>query len=160
MPLAGEIVRASDVNTPACRVTRTAAQSIADATTTAVAFTTERFDNDGMHDNSTNNSRITFISAGIYVVGFHGLLAGGNDYIRCFAMLRVNGATEIARGPQVSTATSVQPQIMANTIHSFNAGDYVEALVFQDNSANAARNLEQTDDRSPEFYAARIGELA
>jgi hypothetical protein len=160
MPLAGEIIRASDVNCPACRVTRTAVQGIPDAgTPTAVAFTSERFDNDGMHDNATNNSRITFISAGIYVVGFHGMLAAAGDYVRAFCIIRLNGATELCRSTAAVAATAT-PQMDVSTVDSFAAGDYVEALVFQDNAANAARNLEQTDRRSPEFYAARIGELA
>ena len=40
----------------------TANQSISDATETAVAFNSESFDVGGMHDNSTNNSRLTIPS--------------------------------------------------------------------------------------------------
>lgn len=160
MPLAGEIVRASDVNSYACRVTRTAVQSIPDAVVTAVNFTTERFDNDGMHDNATNNTRITIIHAGIYVVGFHGLFAGAADYNRAFCVIRLNGVTELCRSTPYTTTVSTTPQLDVSTMDEFDAGDYLEALVFQDNTANAARNLEQTDRRSPEFYAGRIGELA
>jgi hypothetical protein len=42
-------------------------------------------------------------------------------------------------------------------VYQFVAGDYIEVQVFQDNTANAARTLDATDERSPEFYAARIG---
>jgi len=157
MPKAGEVVRASDVAVQGCRVTRTAVQSITDATVTAVNFDAEDFDYDAMHDTVTNNTRITFNTAGIYVVGFNGLFAAANDYVRCFAILRLNGVTEIARGAQVSTSTAVNPQIEVSTVYEFAATDYLEAQVFQDNSAAAARNLELTADRSPIFYAARIG---
>lgn len=160
MVLAGEIIRASDVNTPACRVTRTAVQSIPDAVVTAVAFTSERFDNDTMHNNATNNTRITFTSAGVYVVGFHGMLAGAADYNRAFCIIRLNGVTELCRSSPAAAAVSTTPQLDVSTMDSFAAADYVEALVFHDNTANVARDLEQTDRRSPEFYAARIGELA
>lgn len=161
MPLAGQIIRASHAFTPACRVTRTAVQSIPDAgTPTAVEFTSERFDNDTMHDTSTNNTRITFTSAGIYVVGFHGMFAGAADYNRAFCIIRLNGVTELCRSTPYASSVSTTPQLDVSTMDSFVAGDYVEALVFQDNTANVARNLEQTDRRSPEFYAGRIGELA
>jgi hypothetical protein len=160
MPLAGEIIRASDVNSPACRVTRTAVQSIPDNTVTAVAFTSERFDNDAMHNNVTNNTRITFTSAGIYVVGFHGMFAGAADYSRVFCIIRLNGATELCRSSPAVAGVSTTPQIDVSTMSNFAAGDYVEALVFHDNTANVARDLEATDQRSPDFYAARIGELA
>jgi hypothetical protein len=48
----------------------TANQSLADATATAVSFTTEQYDTDGFHDNSTNNSRFTIPAgkAGKYVL--------------------------------------------------------------------------------------------
>lgn len=157
MPSAGDLVRASDVAVQACRVTRTTAQSIGDNTLTSVAFTAERFDTDTMHDNATNNTRITINTAGIYTIGFCGTFAAGNDYTRAFALLRLNGTTEIARGAQVETTTVVQPQVAVHTVDQFEAGDYIEVQVYQDNTANTSRNLEQTDDRSPEFYAARIG---
>lgn len=156
-PFAGEIIEVADVACQRCRVTRTAAQSINDNTVTAVQFDAERFDNDTMHDTVTNNTRITFTTAGAYLVGFHGLFAAANDYVRCFAVLRLNGVTEIARGPQVSTSTAVQAQVAVETMYEFDAADYLEALVYQDNSAAAARNLEQSADRTPEFYATRLG---
>lgn len=157
MPNAGDIIRASDVAVQGCRVTRTAVQSITDATLTSVAFDAEVFDNDGMHDTVTNNSRITIVTAGIYWVGFTGMFAGAADYTRCFATLRINGTTEIARTPLQSTSTSTTPQLAVSTAYEFDAADYIEVQVFQDNTANAARNLEQTADRSPEFFATRIG---
>lgn len=161
MPSAGEVILASDVAVQACRVTRAGTQSIPDNTITTVAFDEERFDTDGMHDVTTNNSRITINTAGFYIVGFHGALFSGNDYNRAFALLRINGTTEIVRGPSVNATTTQQPHIACNTVYQFAAGDYVEVQVFQDNGAvglgGSARTLDATDERSPEFYAARIG---
>lgn len=158
MPSAGDLVRASDVAVQACRATRTSAVSIADATETTVSFNAERFDTDTMHDSVTNSSRITIKTAGIYAIGFHGMFAAAADYVGAYAILRLNGTTEIARGPQVTTVSfSMNPQVVVHTIDQFDVADYIEVRVFQNNSANVARNLEQTDERTPEFYAARIG---
>jgi hypothetical protein len=53
---------------PACEVTRSADLSVANATATVVPYTAENLDNDGCHDNSTNNSRITIQTPGTYTV--------------------------------------------------------------------------------------------
>ena len=50
-----------------CRIYKSAGQSIG-TTLTAVTFDTESFDTDTMHDNVTNNTRITFTTAGYYEV--------------------------------------------------------------------------------------------
>jgi len=157
MVQAGDIIRASDISVQACRVRRTAALSISDNSATAVSFDDEDFDTDGMHSTSVNNSRITINTAGIYVVGFTGTLAGSADYVRTYAELRINGATGIARQQTSGTTSAVPQAINVTTVYLFSATDYVEVLVYQDNTANAARNLELVADRSPEFYAARIG---
>lgn len=142
---------------PACRVTRSTTQSCADAVFTTISWNSERFDTNTMHDLATNTSRITFTTAGLYEVGFAGALAAGNDYIRAFAQLVKNGATTIVRGSQVATTTTVQPQISVSTVYKFLAADYVEVQVFQDNTANASRTLDKTDEWTPEFWAVRLG---
>ena len=59
---------------PAVRVFHNASQSITNSTLTALAFNSERFDQAGgvastMHDTVTNNSRLTAIYAGVYMIG-------------------------------------------------------------------------------------------
>lgn len=157
MPNAGDVLRASHIAVQACRATRVAAQSITDNTTTVVAFDDEQIDNNGMHSTVTNNSRITIVTEGFYVIGFNGTFAAGADYTRSFAELRVNGATPLARMQTPGTSTSTQQTLCVQTMQFFAANDYIEVQVYQDNTANTARNLEVTADRSPVFYAARIG---
>src|SRR5689334_6638767 len=58
---------------PAVRVTHNTTQSITNNTATVLAFNTERFDQAGgasaaMHDTVTNNSRLTALYAGIYLI--------------------------------------------------------------------------------------------
>lgn len=157
MVSAGQVIRAADVAVQACRVTRTTAQSLPDASTATVNFDDEAFDTDGMHDVATNNSRITINEAGIYIVGFNGDLTAGTDYTRIVVTLVINGTTGIARSHHNSTTSSVTQVVGVNTVYQFQAGDYVEVQIFQDNTANTARDLLVTADRSPVFYAARIG---
>lgn len=145
-------------NPPMCRVFHNANQSVNDLTETTVAFNSERFDTDSMHDTVTNNSRITINTAGVYVVSFTGQFANRSDYFRVYSTLRVNGSLPIAVG-MVSNQNGVaqNPMVFITTIYKFAVGDYVEARVFQDNNAGVASNLETGTAWTPEFSAAWIG---
>jgi len=145
-------------NPPACRVYNSANQSIAHNADVVVALNSERYDTDSMHSTVTNNSRITFNTAGLYVVTFSCEWATGTDYTQLTAFARLNGGTAItisdfgnrsggAFGPYTSFATT----------YKFVVGDYVEAVVRQVNSASAARNLISSNAFSPEFSATWVG---
>ena len=154
MVRAGDIIRASDVAVQACRVTRSSALSIPDGgAVTTVGFDAEVFDTDGMHSTVTNNSRITIQTAGFYTVGFNGTLATDAAYVRSFCEVVLNGSTSLGRSQ--TPGVSSQQTLSISTVYQFDVGDYVELQVFQDSTA--AHNLEVTADRSPEFWAARIG---
>lgn len=145
-------------NPPACRVYHGTTQSITDSSLTALAFNSERFDPTGMHDNVTNNSRITFATAGVYVVSFSGEMNAATDYVAIIAQLRKNGTTTLASTHvQANSGTSYGPTITVTTVDKFAAADYVQALVYQDNVANAARNLNAAPNYSPEFSAVWVG---
>lgn len=158
MVAAGEVIRAADVAVQACRVTRSTNQSIPDQTlTTVTTFDTEVFDIGGMHDTSVDSSRITIQVAGIYMVGFQGRFASAGDYRLTQAVILMNGSTTIALAQYAGSSVSVPQRVFVNTVYQFGVGDYIESQVYQDNSANAARNLEVVADQSPVFYAARLG---
>lgn len=158
MPRAGDPVKASDVAVQACRVTRGAALSVASGTgLTTVAFTSEEYDTDGMHDTVTNNSRITIQTAGFYILGFNGTFAAAATYQRVFARLLVNATLEIARDQKPGTGLSFSGVLGITTAYRFVVGDYIEVQVSQSDSGAAARNLEANPDYSPEFWAARLG---
>lgn len=153
-------------NPPSCRVRHDAAVSIANNTvvvlgttagTTAV-FNTERFDTAAMHSTVTNPGRITFPVAGVYMVSFSGNLAAGTDYTHVVGRIRLNGTTVIAsRNSGTVADVTTQPDFTLSTIYKFAANDYVEALVYQENAAAAARNLESNAGYSPEFSACWMG---
>lgn len=158
MPSAGQVIRADDVSVQGCRVTRTVAQPIPNSTNTAVEFDEEFFDTDGMHSTVTLNTRITINTAGIYVVGFGAEFTGTGNYTRVLAFLRTNGTAEIAYVQSASQGADPVPQrLNLSTVCQFVVGDYIEALVFQVNSVAATRDLVRSTERSPIFYAARIG---
>lgn len=146
---------------PACRVYRTTTQSINNNTLTAVTFDAERFDTDTMHSTVTNTGRITFTTAGIYVVSFSGGLAAASDYTLVEMMIRKNGSSILANSTMGTWANATDgPQCATTTIYKFAAADYVEALVFHVNSGAAARNLTASGTGAAQycdFSAAWIG---
>lgn len=145
-------------NPPACRVYHNANQSVNDNTLTLVAFNSERYDTDAMHDTVTNNGRITFNTAGLYIVGFQGRFPAANDFSVAGAYIRLNGSTLIAvnSGGRALTGSS-DLHFGVTTTYKFAAADYIEVQVHQDNTANTARNLEAVANYSPEFWATWIG---
>jgi hypothetical protein len=157
MPNAGEFIRASDVATQACRVTRTTVLSCADNTLVTVGFDSEVDDLYGMHSNTVNNSRITFAVAGWYHVGWQGQIALAADYIYVRYLIDLNGSTTISQEQNAGTTANVSQKGGTSTVYWFDAGDYIEAKVDQNNTANTARDLGLSGDWSPTFYAVRIG---
>lgn len=144
-------------NPPACRVYNNANQSINDNAETTVAFNSERYDTDGMHDTVTNNSRITFNTAGLYVVSFNGAFPGGADYSVIYAYVRLNGATDIVLDQRTPSTFVANLALLLFTTYKFAAGDYIEVRVYHDNTANTARNLLTVANFTPEFSAVWVG---
>lgn len=155
--LAAETRATALENPPACRVYHNANQSLPDNTLTIVAFNSERFDTNTMHDTATNNSRITFTTAGVYVVTFTGNVAAAGDYIEIYGELLVNGTTVIDAYREQPNNTALSQYVKLATIWKFAAIDYVQVQVRQDNAANTARNLLAASAQSPEFSATRLG---
>lgn len=136
---------------PVARLTCNAPQSIPNNVVagTAILFPTEDYDTHGGHDLVTNNSR-WIVPAGfdgtydIRGTVFHGARA---DYQIIDAWIRKNGATNIApsgrRGPMGTTTAQ------ANAVQTFArialvAGDYIELMAMQINTAALAVNTNQS----------------
>ena len=138
---------------PMCRVKQTSGASIGDASNTILAFNAEDFDTDGMHDNATNNSRITINTAGVYlVIASVRYTAGVSDDTR-ISILKNGGNVGIdERGPN---NTRSGQQVMG--YYDLAAADYLEAQVYQNNSANTART---TDTPYTFLSAAWIGQVS
>jgi hypothetical protein len=133
---------------PAARVTRSSAQSIPDSLNTNLAFDQERYDTATVHDNASNNSRLTAPVAGIYAVTAQFTWGGSAGTGSRLAGLMKNGSTLIARSQQLSgdDDENITTQVRLA------AGDYVEVVVLQTSGSSlpvAANGMAQ--EMTPEF---------
>jgi len=147
--LTGTVTLGVDIG---CRVTHSVNQSILDSTATILAFDTERWDTDGIHDPVTNNSRLTVVTAGKYVICANVEWDFTGVGIKIFSLrLRLNGTTEIGRNARRQEDVAVQALC---TIYDLAVSDYVEVQVRQVTSSTI--NVVKTDQFSPEFMMQRI----
>ena len=147
-------VPATALNLPGCRVYNSGNLTVANATAYAIPFNSEHFDTDGLHSTSTNTSRITISTAGVYSIG-------GN--IRCAAngtggrdlYILLNGTTALAQvGFNGSATTANVSQIQVHSIWKLEANDYIQLFFYQTSGGNL--NIERFANLSPEFWAQCI----
>lgn len=127
---------------PACCATMSAPQTINDNTTTTINFNAENYDTPGtMHDNVTNNSRITMPIPGLYLFTADGALSDLNDYQAANFVLRGNGVTTLAQSSDMGVSDGGGPKLNLSTVEKLVATDYVELRVFFNNTANTSRTI-------------------
>jgi hypothetical protein len=140
---------------PWARATRTGNQSIPDSTDTVLAFDSERYDSagsPGLHDNVTNNSRMTAPasgSIGIFAVTASVHFAANGTGLRTVT-LRRNGTTNVAS--QTVQAVSGAPttvNLNSLVLLSGSGSAYLEVVVSQ--SSGGALDVIKSDEVSPEF---------
>lgn len=145
-----EILAQLDTLGACCRAYHTLDQSTANATETTLAFNSERFDTDTIHDTATNNSRLTCRSAGKYQITAFvtwGANATGNRYIS----IHLNGgAVAIAAMRQLPVAGQ-ETEMDLPTLYSLAVGDYLEVHAYQ--TSGGALNVRL----NAEFMMARVG---
>lgn len=142
-------VRAGGVSM--ARVFHNAGQAIANGAETTLAFNSERFDTDDLHNNVTNNSRLTAPVAGVYLITASiqwAATAGGLRQL----FIRHNGTTAIASELLTGVANHQQT---VSTIYKLAANDYVEVRVNQ--TSGASLNVTTTGNNSPEFSMSYLG---
>lgn len=116
------------------RAYRTANQSIATATYTAIAFTAESFDTDTFHDNSTNNTRFTVTTAGKYRITPAVRWTSNTTGFRVVAVRKNGVATNLLHSSSPGLAQN-HSQTGSVTL-DLAANDYVEVYVYQDSGGN------------------------
>jgi hypothetical protein len=145
-------------NPPACRAYHNTTQSVSDGTPAFVAFNSERYDTDTMHSTSVATDRITFKTAGLYVVQFNGAFVASNDYVSSFAGIYLNSSMFIGLTNGGAAVTGLNDLYLSvSTVYKFAVNDYIQAQVMQNNSGSAAKNLMGGAAFSPEFSATWIG---
>ena len=132
------------INRPLVRLTQAAAQSISDNTHTALTFGTGStlIDTHGYHSESTNNSRVTPLLAGVYAVSGGYSTSARTDYASLQASIRLNGTNLASDNKMGPNATSANREVVVGPVFVQMNGttDYVEIAGYQDNVANVAVN--------------------
>lgn len=117
---------------PQCRAYANTGTSLPNATFTAVALDGEDGDSDAMHSTSTNNSRVTAVTAGLYLL--HGQV--GHDAVNTTGYrtmaIRLNGSAVIAYSDRAVPAGATIPSFTGTScLYQLSAGDYVELIAYQ-----------------------------
>jgi hypothetical protein len=119
-----------------CYLTKTANQTVSNATMTALTFNTELLDSNTFHDNSTNTSRITIPTgyAGKYLVFGQATFAGSATGIRLIKIIK-NGSGD---GPDIESGAMAanQTPLTQQFIVDLAVGDYLEMNVYQTSGGN------------------------
>lgn len=131
-------------NPPRVQVHRSSGQSLTGGTLTLMLWDTEWFDSDGMHNNSSNTSRLTCVTAGLYEITLHiewnSINNADAGHRFAFINLNNNGGTtpgtsaEIAWDHQIVSDNDSSGAPQTNHISllwPLTAGQYVEGLCMQ-----------------------------
>lgn len=135
-------------NIPRARVTHSTTQSLSTATVTTLSFDTEHYDTWAMHDTVTNNSRLTAVKPGVYLVGGH-VEFPANATGQRGLYIYLNGATYLAYAIHDAAAAN-ETAVTVSTVDSFNVGDYVELRGYQ--SSGGALNVNAVSRYTPVFH--------
>ncbi len=139
-------------NRPSVQAYHSVVQSVVNDTETTVALNSELYDTDSMHDNTTNNSRLTFTTAGFYEVVFNGVWnkhATGDRIAR----IRKNGTDYLEHEAKRTGGSDLLVGHCLSIQEAFAAADYVEARVRQTSGSNL---LLLSDPFSPILSASRV----
>jgi hypothetical protein len=151
---AGDPVSSSDLTTiedytirkPIVRLVQAAVQSLPHNTTTAITYAagSEDIDTHGYHDVAVNNTRITPLIAGYYLVTVHTQMAtaSGTNYTQLFTGIGKNGtrfAPQQFIRPDAASNAGVTAQTTAR-VQMNGSTDYLEHFASQTNGASTAQN--------------------
>ena len=126
-------------NPPRTRLSHSTTQSLADATPTAVAFDTEATDSAALHDNATNNSRITVPTGEAGTWEFEASLEfAANATGQRQVSFRFDGATTIGFVSVQSTSSGVT-RLNVTVKVALTVGQYAEVMASQ--NSGGALNL-------------------
>jgi len=115
------------ITQPGCALRKSASQNLS-TTPTALAWDAEISDPAGMHDNSTNPSRVTAPQAGLYRV--EAQLYNNNTSGAGTVLGRLNGTTDVPGSAMRRTAGSAEGTPLLTVFPvAMAAGDYLEIMV-------------------------------
>jgi hypothetical protein len=134
-----------------CRAYNDAVIGCANDTVVTVSLNSERSDTDSMHDNTTNNSRLTIKTAGWYEGGaaifWESSTSGKREM-----WIRINGSIIIG-GMEIPAPAAGAVNMSIPFGHSFSVDDYIELQVRQ--SSGGSLNLGSSAQEGPELWATK-----
>lgn len=143
-----------------CKLSRASGNfNVGNNTLTAVQFTSEEYDTDSMHDNSTNNTQIIIPSiSGITTGSWRFTAYGYTDIVsgRIDVQFKKNGTTII--GMALLPASTSVGGYLGTTEANLVATDYVECLV-RTTAGNGNVILDTGAGISPAFIASFLGKI-
>lgn len=139
-----------------CSLTKSANQSLANNTSTAITFDGEKFDTSGFHDNTTNNSRITIPSGkgGYYLITGNLKFTSSTGGVRR-ADLNKNGTLIELYFLQYPNAGSDWTGSSFASIENLAVGDYIE--LFGQQSSGGALNVVGGGDEATRIQVQYLG---
>lgn len=144
---------ANSLYTEGARVYHNVSQYSNDTVFTPLAFNSETYDTDVIHDPVTNNSRLTCKTSGKYIVTAH-LQWAPNAVGERSLVIYLNRTTIIAALSDYPGAVFDFYQVIT-TIYDLSVGDYVELWTYQNSGIHLL--VLSTDAFSPRFMMQRIG---
>lgn len=137
----------------AVRVRNSTIISIPNNSDTALTFDTEDFDSASMHSVTSQTSRLTAITSGIYILCGDASFAENSTGVRAWK-IRVNGTTEIARSIVPTSDNSNSTELTICTTYRFQVGEYAE-LIARQNSGSSI-NIYTLPNYSPSFTMTKL----
>jgi hypothetical protein len=141
------------------RVYHNANQSISNDTSTALAFNSERWDTNLIHDTATNNTRLTAKTAGTYLIG-GGIYFAAEDtgyrQITVKVTFAAGGSKTIATHSTDNLGSTIANVLTIDTVYNLAVNDYVELLVRQNSGASLTVYTDGSNAYTPEFYLVRL----
>lgn len=131
------------IDPPTCSVFDTSSPSLTHDTVTVLNANSENYDNNAMHSTVSNTSRITFQTAGRYLLTAVLVFAANNSGNRGFNF-RINGTTTLnmTLHPASSSGALTTNQSGART-YVASAGDYAEVTAYQSSGAGLVCELRE-----------------
>lgn len=116
-----------------CKISKITAQSVANATPTILTFDAEYFDNDAIHDNAINNSRLTCKTAGKYLIIANVSFSGNITGTRAITIMLNGGEMS---GTSIDAPFAGTGKLMISDVLDLSVNNYIEIAVWQ-NSGDA-----------------------
>lgn len=121
---------------PACHAYQVNSQNIPTGTDTAIIFDAESFDNDNIHDNSTNNTRLTCRTSGIYRISAIAWYGGGAGTYR-YSYISLNRSMNLAVSQITQNAANAYALgATLTTNYALSANDYIELFMSHDKGSD------------------------